>query len=149
KNHHLRVYNLNYDRLIQFLFFLSKIQAFQGFSSMNLFPRLEESPILEPLRILSDRDTNCIYHLHGNVNWEVLSENENQLPTYTFKLGYGPSFTFNDGFAEIAIEKGKRMLIGNIITGYQKAQRTSLSPFRQMASSFDIDCLTGDELIII
>jgi hypothetical protein len=149
KNHHLRVYNLNYDRLIQYLFFRSEIQAFQGFTTMNLFPRLDESPTLDPLRILTDRETNCIYHLHGNVNWEVLSENENQLPTYTFKLSYGPNFAFNDGFAEIAIEKGKRMLVGSIITGFQKVQRTSLSPFRQMASSFDHDCLTGDELIVI
>src|SRR5690606_10946024 len=31
KNHHLRVYTLNYDRLIQYFFFRSGIQAFQGF----------------------------------------------------------------------------------------------------------------------
>lgn len=149
KNQRLRVYTLNYDRVIQYLFFRTGIQAFQGFSTMNLFPRLKEDPSLDPLRILTDRETNCIYHLHGNVNWEVLSENENQLPTYSFKLSYGPNFTFNDGFAEMAIEKGKRMLVSSIITGFQKAQRTSLSPFRQMASSFDHDCLTGNELIII
>ncbi|HRH60781.1 MAG TPA: SIR2 family protein, partial [Chitinophagaceae bacterium] len=49
----------------------------------------------------------------------------------------------------IEIEKGKQLLLTNIITGYQKVQRSAISPFRQMFSAFDRDCFEADKLFII
>lgn len=40
-------------------------------------------------------------------------------------------------------------MLTNIITGYQKTQKVTLSPFRQMYASFDRDCILADEIFII
>ena len=40
-------------------------------------------------------------------------------------------------------------MITNIVTGYQKAQKAMISPFKQMQSAFDRDCCFVEELYII
>ena len=40
-------------------------------------------------------------------------------------------------------------MLTNIITGYQKTQKVTLSPFRQMYASFDRDCILANEIFII
>jgi hypothetical protein len=47
------------------------------------------------------------------------------------------------------IDKGKNLLVTNIITGYQKSQKSFITPFKQMQASFDKDCLNADNLYII
>lgn len=149
-NNILRIYSLNYDRLLQYVLYKADIPAFQGFNLKGHFPDVNEKPWVELKRILEDVDSNCIYHLHGNAWWEVDAHNANGLDAYNFFLEYGNGgYIFNSGFADIEMEKGKRLLISGIITGYQKAQRTALSPFRQMLSAFDRDCIVADEIIII
>lgn len=46
-------------------------------------------------------------------------------------------------------EKGKTLLLSNIITGYQKTQRGIFSPFKQMSSAFDKDCVLVDHIFVI
>lgn len=145
----LRIYSMNYDRLIEFIFFKAGIDIYQGFSIAEHFPDLEEIAIAEPKKILTERNINCIYHLHGNAWWNLETQNNNGIDAYSFTLDYGnPGLGFNNGFGSINIEKSKKLLVSNIITGYQKAQRTSLSPFRQMLSSFDQDCYEADEIVV-
>ncbi|NOQ25834.1 MAG: hypothetical protein GQ564_10775 [Bacteroidales bacterium] len=46
-------------------------------------------------------------------------------------------------------EKGKSIICNNIIAGYQKTQKSVLSPYKQMQASFDRDCLNADNIFII
>jgi hypothetical protein len=73
--------------------------------------------------------------------------NSNQLPDYQYLLTSAPDIETHS--AVMGIEKGRKILLTNIITGYQKTQRTALSPFRQMLSAFDRDCIEADEIFII
>ncbi|PNW26935.1 SIR2 family protein [Formosa algae] len=41
------------------------------------------------------------------------------------------------------------MVVSNIISGYQKTQKLSVAPFRQMQSAFDRDCLFTEKIYII
>ena len=47
------------------------------------------------------------------------------------------------------MEKGKTIFVSNIITGYQKTQKSAMTPFRQMQSAFDKDCILADKITII
>tara|TARA_R110002020_G_scaffold51034_8_gene144599 strand:- start:7544 stop:8842 length:1299 start_codon:yes stop_codon:yes gene_type:complete len=143
----LRLYNLNYDRVFQYLFYKAGLSADQGFNDEEIFPR--SIVHFNPLRIFRKMEENCIYHLHGSAFWEVVPVDSNGLDYYKFVHSPYPTLQVNEAFARFEMEKGKPLLIGNIITGYRKSQRTSLSPFRQMFSAFDQDCHKGEELIVI
>lgn len=143
----LRLYNLNYDRVFQYLFYKAGLLADQGFENEGIFPR--SSVNFNPFRIFRKMEENCIYHLHGSAFWEVVSEDSNGLDYYKFIHSPFPTLQVNEAFARFEMEKGKPLLISNIITGYRKSQRTSLSPFRQMFSAFDQDCYKADEMIVI
>jgi hypothetical protein len=69
------------------------------------------------------------------------------LPGYQFYLEGAPEM--NNPTAIIEIERNKKHLLSNIITGYQKVLKTALSPFRQMLSAFDRDCIEADKLFIV
>src|SRR6202035_1558321 len=51
--------------------------------------------------------------------------------------------------ASVQIEKGKTLLVTSIVTGYQKAQRGMITPFKQMQAAFDRDCCFADEIYVI
>ncbi|MBK5271559.1 MAG: SIR2 family protein [Bacteroidia bacterium] len=87
------------------------------------------------------------YNLHGSAYWTIQNENSNNLPGYQYFLSGVPET--NDSAATIEIESGRKLLLTNIITGYQKVQKTAISPFRQMLSAFDRDCFDANELYII
>lgn len=147
----LRIYTLNYDRLIQKIFDSGKIPAFQGFKSEKVIPSEYHSEF-DPVGVHTRLNENTIYHLHGSVFWEIESQNGSP----EFFLNYGPivpdvsNANLNQNLTEFfEIEKNRRLVLSSIITGYQKTLRTSLSPFRQMMTAFDRDCLTRDELIIV
>jgi len=149
-NSYLRIYSLNYDRVIQAIFQKTNIPFFQGFASENVVPSIEEShQQVDSKRILTSLNENCIYHLHGNFSWVVDNTNLNGLDGYQIVNSYYHSPLENKGFQQTSSEKNKPFFLTPIITGYSKVQRTNLTPFKQMASAFDIDCHTADELIII
>lgn len=143
----LRLYNLNYDRVFQFIFHQIGLSVDQGFNDDEVFPISVAH--FNPFKIFQKSEQNCIYHLHGSAFWEVISEDSNGLDYYKFIHNPFPTLQVNKTFARFEIEKGKPLLIGNIVTGYRKSQRTSLSPFRQMFNAFDLDCHKGEELIVI
>lgn len=150
KTSYLRIYSLNYDRLVQFLFKEIGLDAFQGFSPDTLVPdKYNDKYEVDTKRILKTFDEHCIYHLHGNYAWHVKNKNINGLNGYSIYNGYLGTINTNDQFAVFQSEKNKPLFLSNIITGYSKVQRTNLTPFKQMASAFDIDCHTADEIIIV
>ncbi|WGQ15448.1 SIR2 family protein [Sphingobacterium faecium] len=150
KNSYVRIYSLNYDRVIQAIFKKTNIPFFQGFASENIVPSVDERhQQVDSKRILTSLNENCIYHLHGNFCWTVDNTNLNGLDGYQIVNSYYHYPLENNGFQQTSSEKNKPLFLTPIITGYSKVQRTNLTPFKQMASAFDIDCHTADELIII
>lgn len=144
----LRVYTLNYDRIPQSILNKTKIDFTEGLS-----PTLEGLP--QPYRqiissrILKKTEENCVYHMHGSAFWEVVSDDLFGTDYYRFIHGERPQLLSKNSSAWVELEKGKTILVSNIISGYRKVQRTGLSPFRQIFSAFDIDAHFGDELLII
>ena len=147
---YLRIYSLNYDRVIQFLFRRLGLQAFQGFYPDLLIPEASEDKYLvDTKRILTSFNEHCIYHLHGNYAWGVEGKNCNKLDGYSVYNGYWGNNNSNNNFYVFESEKNKPLFLSNIVTGYSKTQRTNLTPFKQMASAFDMDCHQADEIIIV
>lgn len=149
KGNYLRIYTLNYDRVIQYLFHEGGLTAFQGFDSEDLLPSsVHQQHFPDTKRILTSFNENCIYHLHGNYAWHI---KKHELPGIPDEIvdGYFGSIGSNRSFSFVKAEKHKLLLQSNIITGYSKVQRTNITPFKQMASAFDIDCHIADEIIIV
>jgi hypothetical protein len=147
----LRIYNLNYDR--NFKIILGKqdnpIPIFEGFDCSET---LDYGSNLTPniCKILIDTESNVHYNLHGSAFWKVEARDVNQLSNPTFYLTEAPTFPLSS--YENAIwqsEKGKTIMLTNIITGYQKTQRGIFAPFKQMQAAFDRDCCFGDNIYIV
>lgn len=147
----LRVYSTNYDKVIEEIFKNSKIDFTDGFQEYPLeIPQNNRHFDANGIYTKKNEERNCIYHLHGSIFWEVISEDPNGLDYYNFFYNTLPSFSINgDKIPYFSLEKGKEIPIFNIITGYKKVTRTGLSPFRQIFSAFDRDCYKAEELIIV
>src|SRR5690606_2729418 len=95
-------------------------------------------------------DCNVHYNLHGSVFWEVQARDKSQLPNPYFYLTESPNFPVNSyEYSTKQSERGKTIFLSNIITGYQKTQRSIFAPFKQMLSAFDKDCLSANNIYII
>ncbi|GAB3229701.1 hypothetical protein J0A67_12795 [Algoriphagus aestuariicola] len=144
----LRMYTLNYER--NFKIILEKglgLKIFEGFEAsadIDYNERIEANPN----RILTDFDSHCHYNLHGSIYLDIEPENNGFLAPRYLLTGYG-NLTINNDHPVIQSEKGKTVLVSNFITGYQKLQKGSLTPFRQMKYAFDRDCITADTIYII
>lgn len=148
----LRIYSLNYDKIFQVLFQKANIPIIQGFKTggRNIVDHLDHYGVqAQPKAVLFERDKHCIYHLHGNANWIIKKYNDNGIKSYEYRLKGYVDFNKNNANIGMKMEQGKLLFLTNIVTGYQKTQRTSLSPLRQMTSAFDMDCYTADEMIIV
>ncbi len=144
----LRLYTLNYDRIPKILLKSSGLKIFEGFDC----DRDESSDYnirSNVIRILSNGDEHVYYNLHGSANWNVEDLDFNQFPNAEIFFTRFQRLPGNNTPASIQIEKGKTLMITNIVTGYQKAQKAMISPFKQMQSAFDRDCCFVDELYII
>lgn len=151
KNGILRMYTLNYDRNFKYILENSEypIEIFEGFDCGSVVDyRAHISPNIS--KILNDLETNTHYNLHGCAYWDIETRNIHQLPQPKIFLTAFPNFPINN--YEQAIwqsEKGKTIMLTNIITGYQKVQKGIFPPFKQMQAAFDRDCCLADNLYII
>ena len=143
----IRMYTLNYDRLFKNILEKEGMEIFEGFDLENLYAEGVNKCPLNIKRIIMDTKSDCYYNLHGCANWHIDETNENQLPGYQYWMTGAPNLRNSSAYIEI--EKGRKLLLTNIITGYQKVQRTALSPFRQMFSAFDRDCTLADEIFVV
>jgi len=142
----IRLYTLNYDYLFKSLLEEENIDCFDGFeyhSSNNYHYK----PDIH--RIHSDTISNIHYNLHGSAYWEVANLDENKLQNHEILKTNGIGLQENDTPSTFQMEKGKPIQITNIITGYQKTQKSAMTPFRQFQSSFDRDCLLAKRITII
>ncbi len=148
KNEIVRLYTLNYDRLFKIILENRGIPVFEGFKS-SAFLNPSEQPIPPDLvNIINDTNSTCCYNLHGCTSWCVRKIGISE--TFHFFLRAISEKPSNNSHTPIfQIEKGKNIVLTNIIAGYQKAQRSAISPYKQMQSSFDRDCINANCLNII
>lgn len=97
-------------------------------------------------RIMTDDSCNVHYNLHGSSYWNVFSSDLNNHEITSERFIH---LQCNEAHTTFQVEKGKTILVPNIITGYQKAQKTALTPFKQMQAAFDKDCMFANKLIIV
>lgn len=135
----LRLYTLNYDRIPKILLNSKELKIFEGFdcdkdesADYNIRPNVK--------KILTDIDGHVYYNLHGSTNWNVEDLDFNQFPNAEIFFTKFPNLPGNNTPSSVQIEKGKTLMVTNIVTGYQKAQKAMISPFKQMQSAFDRDC---------
>lgn len=147
-NHEIvRLYTLNYDRLNKVILENRGIDVFEGFDSKAIVSD-RDGIKLELPRIINDTDCVCNYNMHGCAYWQ-LKELKNLKTFLPFLM---PGIHFPENYSEVPsleVEKGKSIICTNIIAGYQKAQQSVLSPYKQMQASFDRDCLNADNIFII
>lgn len=144
----LRLYTLNYDRIFKVLLEQNGIPVFEGFDCGE-FVGYGNYLRANVKRILTDFESNVHYNLHGSAFWKLEALDRHQLPNPEFFLTSFANLPSNDEHIAIQMEKGKSIIPTNIITGYQKAQKTLITPFKQMQAAFDRDCCFADELYII
>lgn len=144
----LRIYTLNYDRIFQTLLGENGISIFEGFdtempetSTYGVRPNVNQ--------ILRDFNADICYNLHGCVNWDVEELDFHQLANPEILYRKYPSLPVNNTPASVQIEKGKTIMVTNIVIGYQKAQKSMITPFKQMQSAFDIDCSMSEEIYVV
>lgn len=144
----LRMYTLNYDRIFKILLKDNDIDCFEGYHVADSLFYLNGIRADVP-KIQNDTDCNVYYNLHGSAFWKVLPLNNQGLPQPEIVYTGFPHLSLNDDQASVQIERGKPVYLTNIITGYQKAQKAMITPFKQMHSSFDRDCCNGEKVYII
>jgi hypothetical protein len=156
KNTLVRMYTLNYDRLFKVLAEETGISVFEGFEFSEVLEEADDEKDLTDGRlnigrILSDLDSPVHYNLHGSAFWEVHPTDDYTQPNNLW-ISLSPYPVIESSYSEIPvlqIDKGKSVVASNIITGYQKTQKSFISPFRQMQAAFDKDCVVADELFVI
>lgn len=145
----VRLYTLNYDRLFSVVLKSKGLPIFEGADCGSELTPDEILPF-DIVRITTDFESNIHYNLHGSSFWDIRDRNYFQLPSVQFFLTGAPKLTSNMWEQPIMqMEKGKIINPSNIITGYQKTQKSSISPFRQMQSAFDRDCIEATKIIIV
>lgn len=144
-----RMYTLNYDRIFKIILENRGMVVFEGFEcGASASPGDAIPPDIH--RILSDMDSHIYYNLHGSAYWDINTRNHNQLPASELFLKGVPCLPSNLWEQAMRqMDRGKNTMVTNIITGYQKTARTAITPFKQMLSAFDKDCVFADRLIIV
>lgn len=144
----MRMYSLNYEKGFKFLLDKTGMDIFEGFENFEIQQKDRIQPNLK--RILNDLNSHIFYNLHGSVYWHVDYYKPGSLAPPEIRLMPYPVLAESiPEPPELQINKGEELQIMSIITGYQKAVRTFVPPFRQMHAAFDQDCLTADKIFII
>jgi hypothetical protein len=145
----VRLYTLNYDRLFSIILKIKELPVFEGANSKAEID-IEESLIpFDIKKITTDFDCNVHYNLHGSVYWGIETRNSSLMPSIKYYLNGVTMPSNQEEQPIIQAEKGKTILPTTIVTGYQKTQKISLTPFRQMFSAFDRDCMEASKIIIV
>lgn len=147
----LRMYSLNYDRNFKVILekLNEKVSVFEGFDCNNTLEYGSNLTANVP-KILEDTESHVYYNLHGSAFWNVEARDESQLPNPAFYLTEAPVLSINSYEQPVwQSEKGKTIMLTNIITGYQKTQKGIFSPFKQMQAAFDKDCCFANYIYIV
>jgi hypothetical protein len=144
----LRLYTLNYERVFQILLARAGVSVFEGFHCEEHIGH-DITLRADVRKILSDNESHIHYNLHGSVFWGVRDLDWKQLPNPEIVASYIYDLPLTNNPVSVQIEKGKTLLVTSIVTGYQKAQRGMMAPFKQMQAAFDRDCCFADEIYVI
>lgn len=144
-----RLYTLNYDRLFKVLLERAGIKVFEGFDCGETIPFEPYRHRANVKRILTDFENPVHYNLHGSVYWMAEALDNHQLPNPELFLKGIPDYPMNHDFPLAQVEKGKTIMVSNIVAGYQKGQRSLITPLKQMQAAFDRDCCFADEIIVV
>lgn len=142
----LRLYTLNYERIFKILLAREGLSVFEGFDCEEFVCANLRANVP---KILSDAESHVHYNLHGSAFWEVLDLDKEQLPNPEIVLSSIFALPLTNAPVSLQMEKGKTLLVTNMITGYQKAQRGMITPFKQMQAAFDRDCCLADDVYVI
>lgn len=143
----LRMYTLNYDRLFKVILEAKGIEIFEGFKNLPKSTDPYESVPADIPKIVSDVESHVYYNLHGSAFWDI--KFDESFPSQTYRYMLSPFGRIDNPSIAVEIEKGRKLIASNIISGYQKVQRTAIAPFRQMFSAFDRDCLEATNIFLI
>lgn len=132
----VRAYTTNYDRLFPEVL-RDKFQIFDGF---NLKDSDEYGSKVDYNidKILNDKSCHTYYNLHGCLRWERSFD----MPLIGYRFACTPKQTHTtiDFKSMQSANPGHAILPINIVTGYNKVQRTSLEPLNLFYNSFISDC---------
>lgn len=140
-NYRINFFTTNYDNLLPYI--LEDQRIFNGFDTRYLE---EEGLRYNPKKIIFDDTVIKFFNLHGSIYWHhefLMDQTEYQ---FIFKdQEYNlPIFAQTD-----IINPGEELVLSNIISGYNKTQRTLSPPFSLMLESFLQECIKTDILIIV
>ncbi len=141
-----RFYTTNYDRLLQTIL-SDKEEVFDGFDIKNTTERYDDALLPNIRKIASDDKVLNYYNLHGSVYWAY--EYFNEQYDYQFICTPTLEHPYQEWNNYELTNPGQSSFISNIITGYNKIQRLSLSPLNHMYQSFTSDLFNSDMIICI
>jgi len=145
-NHVKRIYTLNYDYNFKTILEKNSIEIFDGFKEKSSESESHTDPDI--VKILNDMDCNIHYNLHGASSWRVMPSSPIHKNHYSIKKGEYARLNY-EWTNLIQIEKHKSILVSNIVTGYQKTQKSAITPLRQMHATFEKDCIGAEIMVII
>lgn len=143
----LRVYTANYDRLFPEIFNDATDISFTDGFERELSD--EATPEFEPdlKKILGDDACDCYYNLHGSIFWKYEMSHQDFDHCYSCT----PEIANTRSVFSISqnVNPGENRIVYNIVTGYNKVQRTSLEPMHAFHSRLELDAINADMLITI
>jgi hypothetical protein len=138
----IRCYTTNYDDFLNKI--LGEDKIFDGFdknTSIQGYRGFNFS------KILTDKSCLNYYNLHGSIYWKYAYLQE--VLGYVFIKNKDIVNEENDFNSPVYINPGNYIFNTNIITGYNKLQRTSIEPFSVFMQSFQNDCQNSELIITI
>jgi SIR2-like domain len=145
KEYSVRIYTTNYDRLIPKIL-RKAVVLFDGFTSEEKNGYYDSYPANEK-KILSDKYSLVYYNLHGSIYWKYDLASASK----GYEVFCSPNQSHESEPYKIYKQgnPGESVILTNIITGYNKLQRISHSPFNTMHHSFGVDCSEADIIFTI
>ena len=138
----LRIYTLNYDNMFPAIC-TDNSHFFNGFFEKPDRNTKKFKPDISG--IITRRNENCFFNLHGSIYYSFWEPDETieDIPDY-YCLCNEP---YNFGDPNQSFKNG--ILFTPFITGFNKIQKTSFEPFKAFSTSFYLDCLDADVVLVI
>lgn len=141
-NYQLAIYTFNYDTTVD----SAVTQAFgtlnDGFQSDGSVGRFS------PRSFLDGSDMR-IAHLHGATNFRVSRFNASGVTEYAVVKSLPTSPRNLSSYAESYTQAGDFALIGSIITGLRKAEKTRTEPYGTYAFALERDLLEAERVLLV
>jgi hypothetical protein len=145
KNNITRFYTTNYDRKLPNLF--KDLKIFDGFNDYYSAGYERNWHPADLKRITEDRNCITYYNLHGCINWHERLSSSSLFSEYFCNPHQCDNYQIYS--SQNQTNPGQKLFASNIITGYNKSQRITISPFNHLFNSFYTDLAHADTVIII